>query len=148
MSSIKIYIGLLITGFSIASLTGFQKKIENEKLGYAIVGLLSGFLGGSTSIAGPPVVLFLNNQGTSKQEFRANMIAFLLIIYCVTIPVFYLNSLLTVSILTSSVYLIPAVLVSAFLGTKLSYRVDEALFRKIVLFVVSIAGLTSIITSF
>ena len=147
MSSIKIYIGVLITGFSAASLTGFQRKIENEKLGYAIVGLLSGFLGGSTSIAGPPVVLFLNNQGTSKQEFRANMIAFLLTIYCVTIPVYYLSSLLSFSIVVSSLYLLPAVFVGAYLGTKLSYRVDEALFRKIVLFIVSIAGITSILTS-
>jgi uncharacterized membrane protein YfcA len=147
MSSIRIYIGVLLTGFSVASLTGFQRKIENEKVGYAIVGLLSGFLGGSTSIAGPPVVLFLNNQGTSKQEFRANMIAFLLAIYCVTIPVYYLNSLLSFSTLVSSVYLVPSVLVGAFVGTKLSYRVDEALFRKIVLVIVSIAGITSILTS-
>jgi uncharacterized membrane protein YfcA len=147
MSSIKIYIGVLITLFSAASLTGFQRKIENEKLGYTIVGLLCGFLGGSTSIAGPPVVLFLNNQGTSKLEFRANMIAFLLVIYCVTIPVYVLSSLLSLSTVISSVYLLPAVFAGAYLGTKLSYRVDEALFRKIVLFIVSIAGITSIITS-
>ena len=46
----------------------------NTKLITILVGFLSGFLGGSTGISGPPVILYGLNQKWDKNVFRGNLL--------------------------------------------------------------------------
>ena len=69
-SILKVFIGAVIALFAIAFLMGFKKQIRNEKLAFAPVGFISGLLQGSTSLSGPPIILFFVNQGVEKQVFR------------------------------------------------------------------------------
>ncbi|QCT03382.1 hypothetical protein E6C60_2670 [Paenibacillus algicola] len=51
-------------------LAGRSYPIQRERLGMVPVGILTGLLNGSISMSGPPVVLFLSNQGVDKQVFE------------------------------------------------------------------------------
>ena len=82
----------------------------------------------------------------AKETFRANLIAFLLSLYVVTIPMYVLNGLVTWELTRASLIFVVPVLLGAGIGIRLSYRIDEASFKKIVLVLVTLAGFMSILT--
>ena len=143
-SVLKVLIGALIIPFAIAFLRGFKKQIKNEKLALAPVGFLSGFLMGSTTLAGPPVILFFVNQGVEKQIFRANLVAYFTVLTLATIPTYVIAGVITTEVISYAIRFLPAVILGAITGIKLSHKVDEKLFRNIALIIITIAGFLSI----
>ena len=141
---LKMFIGAVIIPFAIAFLIGFKKQIKNEKVAFAPVGFISGFLMGSTTLAGPPVILFFVNQGVEKQTFRANLAAYFTVLALVTIPAFALGGIITTAVIKYAIWFLPATIFGAITGIKLAHKVEEKLFRNIALIVVTIAGLLSI----
>jgi len=140
----KVFIGFIITFFATAFLMGFNKKIKNEKLSFTTIGFLSGLLSGSTAMSGPPIILFFTNQGVTKRVFRANVVAYFIVLDLATVFAFVLSGLITEEVINYAILLIPALIFGTFTGIKLVHKVDEKLFRNITLLVVTIAGLVSI----
>lgn len=143
-STLKVLIGSIIALFAISLLFGFRRTIENEKLAFAPVGFLSGLLGGSTSIGGPPVVLFFANQGAEKQVFRVNLEAYLSVLSLGAVIAFFFNNLINAEVINYTIIFLPAMILGGLTGIKVADKVEEEMFRIIVLFVVIIAGLLSI----
>lgn len=143
-SILKVFIGAVIALFAIAFLMGFKKQIRNEKLAFAPVGFISGLLQGSTSLSGPPVILFFVNQGVEKQVFRANLVAYFTVLSLATIPVFVLGGIITKEVINHVLWFLPAMIIGVIAGIKLAHKVDEKLFRNLALIIVTIAGLLSI----
>jgi len=140
----KVFIGFIITLFATAFLMGFKRKIKNEKLSFTTIGFLSGLLSGSTAMSGPPIILFFTNQGIAKRPFRANIVAYFIVLDLATILTFTVSGLITKEVINYAILLIPALIIGTFSGIKLVHKVDEKLFRNITLLVVTIAGLFSI----
>jgi uncharacterized membrane protein YfcA len=140
----KVFIGFIITLFATAFLMGFNRKIKNEKLSFATIGFLSGLLSGSTAMSGPPIILFFTNQGVAKHPFRANVVAYFIVLDLATLIAFTISGLMTKEVINYAILLIPGLIIGAFTGMKLVHKVDEKLFRNITLLVVTVAGLVSI----
>lgn len=140
----KLYIGLVIAIFAAALLMGFKKEIKNERVAFAPVGLVSGILGGSTSMSGPPVILFFTNQGVKMETFRANLIAYFTVLDLTTTIVFLFRGITNSTVINYAIILIPAMIFGAITGVKLKHKVNEKLFRKITLIIVIFAGILSI----
>lgn len=141
---LRVFIGSVIVPFAIAYMMGFTKQVKNEKLAFASIGFISGLLSASTSIGGPPVILFLVNQGVDKQTFRANLVAYYLVVALVVILAFVLSGVITTTVIQYAIWFLPATLLGTITGIKLAHKIDENLFRKIALIVVTIAALSSI----
>jgi uncharacterized membrane protein YfcA len=108
------------------------------------VGMLSGLLGGSTSLSGPPVILFFANEGGGKQHFRGNLIAYFTLLNVGSILAFWAFGLLGAQVwLACLVYLIP-LLIGTFVGMWIARRVDELVFRRIVLALIAAIGIVLI----
>jgi uncharacterized membrane protein YfcA len=75
---IKIYVNVIIilTVFFVIFKKNTKKCFSNEGLMRLIVGFLSGFLGSSTGISGPPVIMFGLRHDRNNKEFRANLIMY------------------------------------------------------------------------
>jgi len=146
VSVLKVFIGSIITIFSIAFLKGLQKKIKNERLGFAPVGFISGLLNGSTTMSGPPVILFFTNQRVKKQVFRANLVAYFTVLNLATIPAFIVGGLITTEVINYTLLFLIAMVVGSITGIKLAHKIKEKLFRNIALFIVTIAGLLSVLS--
>ena len=86
VDTLKLIAGIAIMGLSMALLFDFKRPIGNEKLAFLAVGLTSGILGGSTSLNGPPVMLFYANQGLPKESFRANLVVYFLFLDAFSLP--------------------------------------------------------------
>lgn len=144
--SLKLGVGLIVTITAIMFWLGYKIKIKNEKLSLVSVGLMSGLLNGSVSLSGPPVILFLTNQGTEKQVFRANLTSYFFILNIITIPTYIYGGLITSEVLRYTLILFPALILGVILGIKGAERVDENLFKKLTLVLVVIMGILSIIS--
>ena len=138
---IKIAAGIGLFLYSIALLTGFKKNSGESPLTKAGIGLLSGILGGATSLSGPPIVLFLADK-VEKQVFRANLTAYFFILNIFSIPAYISSGIMTKSGFIQSLKLIPAVIIGVYIGIKLGDRVDEKKFKKGVLYFIAVFSLT------
>jgi uncharacterized membrane protein YfcA len=144
VSSLKALTGIVVSLAAIALLVGFKREIKDKKLGFALAGFASGVLNGSTTMSGPPVVLFLANQGTDKESFRSDLVAYFSALYILTIPFYFAQGLLTGEVLDYSLNLLPAVATGAVAGSLLAEKVDEKLFKKICLLLVLVSGIAAI----
>lgn len=137
----KAVTGVLIALFAVAYLAGFERKVKNEKIAFSWIGFLSGFLNGSTGFSGPPVILFFTNQKIPKDIFRANLAIYFLILNASTLVAYAFNGLLNVDVLKFSFSFLPGLGVGAAAGIALAGKVDDKMFRKLALVVVTVAGL-------
>jgi uncharacterized protein len=146
-TSIKVAVGLGVVLMAVTMLLGWRRRLRHQRTGLAAVGLLGGVLHTSTSVSGPPVIIFLANQGVEKDQFRANVIAFFTVLNAISIPMFWFTGLLTVAeVKLALVYLIPLVL-GSLAGVWLVKRINEQLFRRIVLALVAVSGLALVVNS-
>ena len=141
---LKTIIGALCVITALALLFDFHLTIRNERLAGLPVGLASGLLGGSTGLAGPPVIIFFSNQGKDKQTFRANLTVYYTILGFFMLISQTLNGLVTRNLLTYCLWWAPALLLGTFLGMKLARKVSESLFRRLTLIVVMLSGLSAV----
>ena len=141
---LRILIGAVVVVSALALLAGWRWTVRNEKLTLAPVGLLSGILGGSTGMPGPPVILFFSNQGMEKQTFRANLIVYFACTSIVGVVSIALGGLFTREILLNWAGLLPALVIGMWAGVRLARRVDQARFQKITLGVLILTGIAGI----
>jgi len=142
--SMTMAIGLVSVLSSLGLLLGLGRPVRREQLGLACTGLLSGMLGGSTSMSGPPVILFLANQAVEKQVLRANITLYFVVLSVSALPSQIASNLIGEHLVTYAVVLLPVLTLGTLLGIKLSAKVEEEAFRKVVLSVVTVAGVTAI----
>jgi uncharacterized protein len=110
----RTLIGLALVLFSVYSLARPKLPVvTGSRVADGVVGLLSGFLGGSTGLAGIPVIVWFGGSGMLTGD---------------TIRLFLIG--------------LPAVLLGTWLGFKLYGKLDETTFRTIVLVLLLISGLT------
>lgn len=142
--TLRLLIGCVATGFALLLLSGFRYTVKRERLAFIPVGLASGVLNGSSTLAGPPVILFFANQRVAPQTFRANILTFFFVTNLVTIVTFIVGGLFSRdAFVLAGVTLLPLV-VGVVVGTVLSRRVDVRLFRGVALGAVLVSGVLAI----
>ncbi|MDR0513083.1 MAG: sulfite exporter TauE/SafE family protein [Treponema sp.] len=144
---LKLIFGVLITFFSLMLIFKKTFSMKNEKAGYTITGIISGVLNGSLSISGPPVVLLLSNQGIEKETFRANISLYFFILNVITIAIFLINGMLNMVIFERLIFFMPALFVGALLGIKISKKVKNETFGKLVLVLLIFSGVWTTIST-
>ncbi len=130
---LEVWIGRSSLLAAAALMFGFRFPIAKGRATMGAVGLLSGLLGGTTGMSGPPLVIFLTNQGVRKEVFRANLSAYFVALACVRIMSYGVGGLLSAEVLTLAALLMPAALVGLWTGLRLECRVDELIFRRLTL---------------
>lgn len=146
-STLKLVIGALVVMFAVPLALGHSHRFKREGLGCGISGFISGMLTSSTSLSGPPVVLFLLNQGWGKETLRASLAAYFLFCDLLALTALGLSGVLTSEVLATALAFVPAVLPGFYLGTRVLPRVDADLFRRIAISIVLVAGLLAVATS-
>lgn len=139
-------LGIPVVMVSLLQLTGFRMSIPPERRTMAewTIGLVSGLLGGLAGTWGPTTVLYLMAIDTPK----ARQMVVQGVIYgagSVMLVLAHLRSgILNGETVWFSASLLPAALIGMGIGFKLQDRMDQALFRKVTLIVLIVAGLNLI----
>lgn len=142
---LKAVVGIIIFLTALAMLKGFKLAIKKEKASQGIVGFASGVLNGSLTLSGPPIVLFMSNQGADKNAFRANITAYLFILNIFAVITMYAGGFLTDDVSNLVAVLLPALAVGVVLGILIARKVKEDLFKKIVLYLIIAMGAWTLI---
>jgi len=145
-SILQVIVGGIVTISALSFYFGYKLKIDNERIAYIPVGFLSGLLNGSVSLSGPPVILFLTNQGVEKQVFRATLTAYFWILNIMTIVTFLYKKLINTEVLKFTGYLLPALIIGVLIGIKLGNRVKEETFKKLTTILMVLMGLLSVVS--
>ena len=120
-------------------LWGFRRPLRDERRGGRALGPMVGFLYALTTISGPPLAMFLRNQGLSKEEFRCTIGQVRLAESVLTLGTYLAFDQLFSSGLVAlpSLGLLPLLLVPVLVGVPLGAvflsRVSPELFRRFVL---------------
>lgn len=140
MPSQAIAVGVNVFIFIFACLYlagGIRFRLEGDHpIAESAVGFISGIFGGSGGVSGPPIVIYGILRDWQKDMFRSTLLAYFLglNLWANTSFIFMkMHSAETGRIIMAT--LIPSLLAS-WIGTRVKERVDETLFRRIVLAVI------------
>ena len=137
------FVGLALVLYSVYGLARPKLPIVNGGgVLDGAVGVVSGFLGGSTGLAGIPVIVWGILRGWSKDEQRAIFQPVAVAIFLMTLGWFGASGLVTRDTLRLFLIGLPAVLLGMWLGFRLYGKLDDAVFRTIALVLLLISGLT------
>ena len=138
--TLQIAVGVLVCIFAALFLFGCQWKTRHERLGLAASGVLSGLIGGCIAMSGPPVVIFLANQGVAKHVSRANLASYFFCMNVAAQSSYAIGGIHDTSYFLMAAGFLPALVVGTTLGVRLSRRLNERLFRRVTLAVLLIMG--------
>lgn len=144
-SALKLSVAALCIVFAIPLLLGYSRQIKREGLGLGIAGFISGVLSPSTSLGGPPIVLFLANQGWAKELLRATMSAVIFLRMTVSMAVLWLAGLVATPVLFLALGLMPVTIIGTYLGSGLMPRIKSEVFRSVAVVIIIASALAAIV---
>lgn len=141
---LKLFIGVILLLTGITLWREIRITIKNDRLARVITGGVSGFLGATTSVNGPPIVWYYLNAGAEydKKSLRGNMTRYFFLSNIVSLVYSLVAGTLNISIIWRELLLcIPALWLGFYLGEKFFNKIDAPLFRKMTLGMVFISSI-------
>jgi uncharacterized membrane protein YfcA len=130
--------------FSILLLLGYSRPFKREAVVSTGFGFASGVMCAGVGMGGPPIILFLSNQGWPKEIFRATVAIHFLFIATLTIASYMVTGVVTGSRAIVSISLSPASVVGFYLGNLLFHRINAFFFARFALSLILFNGLASL----
>jgi siroheme synthase-like protein len=115
----------------VAQTAGWRFPMRLNRLTGAAIGTGVGALYAATTISGPPLALFLNNQGLAKEDFRAAMSLFRIVESTTTACCYLALGLFSAQSLRTSGIMVPGVLLGLVVGQQLLRSLKSDTFRRI-----------------
>ncbi len=129
---LRLTVSAVTVGMAVALASGLRIPFSGP-LSELAVGVVSGVLRTSTSMSGPPVVIYLQGRGQPPDAFRAAMTMFFLVGGIISIGAFATARVVTWHALVLAGAALPAVYLANAAGDRLAQRFDAETFRRLVL---------------
>jgi len=143
---LRFSIGLLLVIFSLYSLFRPALKPVQGKVPIELgVGVANGVIGGLTGLGGIAVTIWSQLRGGSKDAQRAIFQPVLFSTFAITAIALGVAGRFTVETFKLYAFALPALVVGIWVGLKLYGRLDDAMFRKAILSLLLISGLSLIV---
>jgi hypothetical protein len=107
-----------------------------------ITGLFSGFGNGIASIDGPPVVFYLTGVNATKIKFKNTLAFHFLMMGLIAVIMLIFKDMYTLIILKQTLYFAVFASISVLIGIGLSKKMNEALFERMILFVLILLAIS------
>ncbi len=137
----KAGVGAFMVLLAFVLLRGGLRPLREPRFALYPVGFFSGLLGGSISISGPPVILFLSSQRLARDEFRATILTYFALAGILAVAGFIVSCVLTWPVAAFAAVMIPAVLAGTWVGVRLAAGIPQKLFQRLTLLTVAGMGL-------
>jgi len=143
---LEFFTAVILVVLSILFLTGYRFRVRKIKRGNALAGFISGFVGGSTSVSGPPLALFLASLRLDTLHFRFTFAWFSIITASVAMLDYMKIGVLKVNTLKVFLVSLPLLIASIWLGKFISGRISQHRFYQGAIIVSLLAGLFMLFT--
>ena len=139
-------LGMILILYVLYSLLNLPvPALKNPNWAY-LFGFLSGMGGGAYNMAAPSMVVYADTQHWEPKLFKGNLQGCFLIITVVVILTHVVSGNITLDVLGKSLIAIPFVLIGSVAAFYLDRFINPAFFRKIVLGLIFILGITLALT--
>jgi len=118
-----------------------KTKVELKRGGVISFGVLAGFFSGVFSTGGPLYVICIENSVKEIKAFRATMIGVLGLVTLTRVPALAVSGLLNFSHLKMTLLVIPFFLFAQFLGKRTFMKINENMFKKLLLGLLCFSGI-------
>jgi hypothetical protein len=145
-STIKIIMGAVIVSFTIPIAIGFHLSFSSERLACSFAGFLSGILASSTSLAGPPVVLFMHGQNWPKEMIHSSLAVYFTFVSICSLLALSMSAKIDVETIVTAASLTPGMVVGVSLGMIIFHKTGHRFFRSLSIAVVICAGILAIVS--
>ena len=145
-SKLKFSIGILLVIYAVLMLkiSSFSINVNNKSINN-LVGFISGIIGGLTALLGIIPVAWFSVQRLPKNTKRGTYEPFIFITSIAAIISFAFAGLYKIEMIFDLLKIIPALLVGSWLGIKIYNKINDNLFRKVVLGLILLSGLFLVI---
>lgn len=140
---LKIFIASIILFFLFFTKV-YHRDINETTNKTGIIGCLSGILNTSTSMSGPPLIIYLTCTNRDKTSLRATCIAYFTIINYLGIISFYLAGKNFSFAIEQSIYIVPFCLIALWIGNKLFPYISQKIFNRLVFIMLLFSALYTI----
>jgi len=144
---LRFVVGVAVLVAAVVLVRGFRLETPSAALD-AVMGFASGVLATSTSTNGPPLVFVLQARGMSPSAFRATINVVFALSNIGALAFFVGGGKIDREGLLGFAVALPSMLVAMRLGYALRPRVEGDRFRRLVLGLLTLAGLSAIAASF
>ena len=145
-SALKVMIGAVVLVFAIPLALGFTRAFRHEKPVAGLAGFTGGFLASSTSLGGPPIVLFMHNQGWHKEAIHPSLAACFLLMTSGSLVGLLISGLVSRPTVLTAASLAPALLIGTGVGMVAFRRINERLFRTLSVVIILGAGIAAVLS--
>jgi uncharacterized membrane protein YfcA len=148
-AGLQVLIAIMVILFTLLLIRGVRLQ-DSGRAGDIFAGIISGILNTSTSMSGPPVVLYLQGKEVPQLRFRATLTAYFGAISLIAVGLLSATGHFNRTVGTASILAIPALVAGGYVGNWLHYRVPERLFRRLIygiLFLSAFSALAGAITT-
>jgi len=128
---ILIYVAYVVIG---------KIDLKLGKKGIMLFGVVGGFFSGIFSSGGPLYVIAVKNSVEEVKIFRATMIGVLALITIVRLPSLAIGGVLNSGHLKMSLIIFPIFILAQFLGNYFFLKINEVLFKKVLLGLLCLSG--------
>lgn len=130
-TTVKLVVFVTLLPLILLQAAGIRIPIRRERIAAVPFGVGVGVLYSLTTISGPPLALFFNNQGLTKHEFRVALAVTRVAESGLTLIAYLVLGLISVGSAQLAVWLLPGVLVGMPLGRVLVRKVGTETFRRV-----------------
>lgn len=147
--ALKILVAVVVIAASVVLFLAPRLQIgDREATPFgAIAGIASGAIGASTSLSGPPVVIYLLGRHQDVETFRATILSYFLPAGVVTVTAFAVLGRITEDVLIVAAASVPAMAAGMLSGMWVRRRLDPERFRALVLGVLIVSSVGVLISA-
>jgi uncharacterized membrane protein YfcA len=141
-NSVRIAVGTILIAYSLYAFFRPQLKVATvmPQAADMSIGFVNGLLGGLTGLAGIIITIWCNLRGLPKEVQRATFQPVAVVVFALAALLLGAKGALTLDTVKLFVLGLPFLFGGTWLGLKLFGRIDEAMFRKIVLALLFVSG--------
>ncbi|MDD5728676.1 MAG: sulfite exporter TauE/SafE family protein [Victivallales bacterium] len=146
---IKRVLGSIIVVYSLYCLLRKNSRIMKLSPVWAyITGIIAGITGGSCSVNGPPVIIYLTKKYTDKHRTKAILASFFLAAGIINVIMFAINGLYTASVCKYSIGFAVFTILGVLIGNRYCNKINHDLFKKLIYFFLTASGAFMILGSY
>lgn len=142
---LKLIIAASVVAFTLLLMRGLQLH-NTGRPGDLATGFVAGVLTLSTSMNGPPIVIYLQGKGLAPLQFRATITAFFAAASTISITTLTVSGVVKPHLVLAAALAFPAVWAGGRAGNALFPRVDDRLFRRFVFAILFLSAGMAVVT--
>ena len=140
-------VAVLLIGYGIWMFARPNTSVGNfgGKFADSLVGLGGGFMGGFAGLSGLLPTIWVGMRGWSRDRQRGVYQPFVVVMHGLGIVIFAISGMITERTLIDLLWCLPVIIVASWLGVKLYPHLNEQLFKRIILGLILLSGITLLI---